>query len=62
VFGDLVLFLSNEKNTIGKIFYHPPLCILQCLNKESEPFIFSEKERKKLGVRIFRIGEVRKKY
>ena len=60
--GDLVLFLSNEKNAIGKIFYRPPLCILQHLNKESAPFIFSEKERKKLGVRIFRISEIRKKY
>ncbi len=60
--GDLVLFLSNEKNTIGKIFYRPPLCILQHLNKEAGPFIFSKKERKKLGVRIFRISEIRKKY
>jgi transcriptional regulator with XRE-family HTH domain len=60
--GNIVLFLSNKENAVGKIFYRPPLYLLQPLNKESEPFIFTEKERKKLGVRIFRISEIRKKY
>lgn len=60
--GNIVLFLSDKENAVGKIFYRPPLYILQPLNKESEPFIFTEKQRKKLGVRIFRISEIRKKY
>ncbi len=60
--GDIVLFISNDQNTIGKIFYRPPIYILQPLNRESEPIIFTKRERKKPGVRIFRISEIRKKY
>ncbi|MEW6214012.1 MAG: XRE family transcriptional regulator [Nitrospirota bacterium] len=60
--GDIVLFISNDQNTIGKIFYHPPIYILQPLNKESKPIIFNKRERKRPGVRIFRISEIRKKY
>jgi transcriptional regulator with XRE-family HTH domain len=59
--GDIVLFLSNEKNGIGKIFYRPTFCIVQPFDKESVPFVFTKKERKILRVRIFRISEIRKK-
>lgn len=60
--GDIVLFISNNQNTIGRIFYCPPIYILQPLKQESEPIVLNKKGRKKHGVRIFRIGEIRKKY
>jgi transcriptional regulator with XRE-family HTH domain len=60
--GDIVLFLSNEKNGIGKIFYRPTFCIVQPFNKESAPFVFTKKETKILRVRIFKISEIRKKF
>jgi len=60
--GDIVFFISNDQNTIGRLFYRPPIYILQPLKQESEPNVFNKKERKKRGVRIFRIGEIRRKY
>jgi transcriptional regulator with XRE-family HTH domain len=60
--SDIVLFISNEKNGIGKIFYRPTFFIVQSFDKESAPFVFTKKERKNLGVRIFRISEIRKKF
>ncbi|MDH7514161.1 MAG: XRE family transcriptional regulator [Clostridiales bacterium] len=59
--GDIILFISNEQNTVGRIFYRPAMYILQPL-KESEPIFLKKKEREKLGVRILKIGEIRKKY
>jgi len=58
--GDIVLFISNDQNTVGRIFYRPPIYILQPLMK-SEPIIFNKKDRKRLGVRILRISEIRKR-
>jgi transcriptional regulator with XRE-family HTH domain len=58
--GDIVLFISNDQNTVGRIFYRPPIYILQPL-MESEPIIFNKKDRKRLGVRILRISEIRKR-
>lgn len=60
--GDMILFLSNERNTIGKIFFRHPICVLQPLRQESEPIIFNTKKRKKHGIRLFRISEIREKY
>jgi len=60
--GDIVFFISNDQNTIGRLFYRPPIYILQPLKQASEPIVFNKKERKKLGVRIFRIAEIRRKY
>lgn len=60
--GDIVLFISDNQNTVGRIFYRPPIYILQPLNQDAEPIVFNNKERKRRGVRIFRISEIRKKY
>lgn len=60
--GDIVFVISNDQNTIGRLLYRPPINILQPLKQESEPIVFNKKEIKKHGVRIFRIGEIRRKY
>jgi SOS-response transcriptional repressor LexA len=60
--GDIVLLISNDRNSIGRLFYRPPIHILQPLKEESEPISFTKKEIKQRGVRIFRIGEIRRKY
>lgn len=60
--GDIVFLITNDQNTIGRLLYRPPINILQPLKQESEPIVFNKKEIKKHGVRIFRIGEIRRKY
>ncbi|MFQ5780374.1 MAG: helix-turn-helix domain-containing protein [Nitrospiria bacterium] len=59
--GDLVLFLSGKEITIGKIWHHLDFVMLQPLGREAPPAVISRKEIRKPDVRIFRVGEIRKK-
>ena len=60
--GDIVLYLSNEQTVIGKIYYgNPDICILQPLRQELSPIAFSKKDRKRLGIKTFRVSEIKKK-
>lgn len=59
--GDVVLFISNERIFIGKIFYDPIASIIQPLDRSSKPVIFNIKKRRKNKIQILRISEIRKK-
>ncbi len=59
--GDMVLCLSDERNYIGKLFYNPPFNILQAFDHSLKPVIFTTK-KKKPGIKLYRIAEIRKKY
>lgn len=59
--GDIVLFISNERIFIGKIFYFPAASIIQPLDQSSKPVIFNVRKRRKNKIQILRISEVRKK-
>ncbi|OGW46622.1 MAG: hypothetical protein A2Y66_08070 [Nitrospirae bacterium RBG_13_41_22] len=59
--GDMVLFISDERTFIGKIFYDPIASIIQPLNRSSKPVIFNIKKRRKNKIQILKISEVRKK-
>lgn len=59
--GDMVLFISNERIFIGKIFYDPIASIIQPLDLSLKPVIFNIKKRRKNKIQILRISEVRKR-
>lgn len=59
--GDMVLFISNERIFIGKIFYDPIASIIQPIDRSSKPVIFNIKKRRKNKIQILRISEVRKR-
>lgn len=60
--SDIILFLSKNKTSIGKIYCRSSVCILQPLNQDSEPIFFANKKRQKDDIRLFRVSEIRKKY
>lgn len=60
--GDLVLFLSNEITSLGKIYCYPGMTILFPLDTETPPHVLKKEDMRKPGVRIVRVGEIRKKY
>jgi len=60
--GDLVLFLSHELTTLGRIYCYPRMTILLPLSKESPPHVLKKEDVRKPGVRILRVSEIRKKY
>ena len=60
--SDLVLFLSHELTTLGRIYCYPRMTILLPFSKESPPHVFKKEEVRRPGVRIFRVSEIRKKY
>ncbi len=59
--GDVVLFLSREQRAIGKIYHHLSMSILQPLSHGVQPIVFYKKDIKRLGVRIAKLSEIRKK-
>ena len=60
--GDLVLFLSHELTTLGRIYCYPRMTILLPLSKESPPHVLKKEDVRRPGVRILRVSEIRKKY
>jgi len=60
--GDLVLFLSDERTTLGRIYCYPTMTILLPLSKESPPHVLKKKDVRRPGVRILRVSEIREKY
>ena len=60
--GDLVLFLSDERTTLGRIYCYPTMTILLPLSKESPPCVLKKEDIRRPGVRILRMSEIRKKY
>ena len=60
--GDLVLFLSDELTTLGRIYCYATMTILLPLSKESPPRVLKKKDIRRPGVRILRMSEIRKKY
>ena len=60
--SDLVLFLSHELTTLGRIYCYPRMTILLPLSKESPPHVLKKEDVRKPGVRILRVSEIRKKY
>ena len=60
--GDLVLFLSDELTTLGRIYCYPTMTILLPLSKESPPRVLKKEDIRRPGVRILRMSEIRKKY
>ena len=60
--GDLVLLLSDELTTLGRIYCYPTMTILLPLSKESPPHVLKKKDVRRPGVRILRVSEIREKY
>ena len=60
--GDLVLLLSDELTTLGRIYCYPTMTILLPLSKESPPRVLKKEDIRRPGVRILRMSEIRKKY
>ena len=60
--GDLVLFLSDDLTTLGRIYGYPMMTILLPLSKESTPHVLKKKGLRMPDVRILRVSEIRKKY
>ncbi|MBI4681662.1 MAG: helix-turn-helix domain-containing protein [Nitrospirae bacterium] len=60
--GDISLILSKNKIDIARLYHRINVCIIQPLRQASEPFIVECKKRQKRDVRMFRVGEIRKKY
>lgn len=59
--GDLTVVISPEEEVAGKLFHYSNISILQPLNHEYSPRVFKKGEIKMPGVRMYRIGEIRKK-
>ena len=60
--SDLVLLLSHELTTLGRIYCYPRMTILLPLTKESPPHVLKKEDVRRPGVRILRVSEIRKKY
>lgn len=60
--GDLVLFLSHELTTLGRIYPYQGMTILLPLNNEPSPLVLKKGGIEKSGVKILRVSEIRQKY
>lgn len=60
--GDLVLFLSHELTTLGRIYPYPGMTILLPPGNESPPLVLKKERIGRTGVKILRVSEIRQKY
>ena len=60
--GDIVLFLSHELTTVGRIYSYPGMTILLPLSKESPPHVLKKEDIRRPGTQILRVSEIRKKF
>lgn len=58
--GDIVLYLSKEKKSLGKIFYHFNNILIQPLRQDMPPIMSTKAEKKRCGIRILRVSEIKK--
>lgn len=56
--GDMVLFLSTEMKTIGKVYYPYDNLLIQPLDQNLPPIMLRKKEKGRPAVRILRVGGI----
>lgn len=59
--NDTVLYISKDRQCIGRIYYHSSAWIIQPLKSASEPVFYLPTMRKNRDTKLFKVAELRKK-